>query len=333
MIKIIQIGIGALGKQVLTYALEREGIQVLGAVDLSPELHGKDIGTLCGMEERNVAVSATIGEAISAAARQPEVAVLTTVSSIEKLVPQVEEAAQFGLHIVSTCEELSFPWKQHPEAAGRIHDICVKNNVACLGTGVNPGFLMDYLATAVTCVHQRVDHIFVERIQDASSRRIPFQKKIGAGLSREEFMEEKKKGTLRHVGLPESVDFIAAAMNWQLDKNIESLEPVLADRKITNGYKPIEKGMPAGVYQTGTGFVNGEEKIKLHFRAAVGEEKSYDRITVKGLPDLETEIKGGVNGDIATCAITVNAIRSITKCIPGLKTMLDIPVPSYFQKA
>ncbi|MEX0662831.1 MAG: hypothetical protein WEA58_13645 [Balneolaceae bacterium] len=332
MIKVIQIGIGALGKQVLQYAVEREGIQIIGAVDLNPDLHGKDIGDILETKPKGVTISTSIAEAIEKAGSKPEVAVLTTVSSIDKLVGQVKEAAQFGLHIVSTCEELSYPWKQHPEASKKIDDICKKNKVACLGTGVNPGFLMDYLAAAFTSISQRVDHITVERVQDASVRRIPFQQKIGAGLTAEEFQAKKENGTLRHVGLPESVDLIAGAMGWDLDRNNETLEPVLATSKITNGHKPIEKGLPAGVQQVGSGFVGDKEVIKLVFRAAVGEEKSYDKITVKGLPNLTTEIDGGVNGDVATCAITVNAIRSITKTSPGLKTMLDVPVPAYFSK-
>jgi 4-hydroxy-tetrahydrodipicolinate reductase len=177
-----------------------------------------------------------------------------------------------------------------------------------------------------------VDSITVERVQDASVRRIPFQQKIGAALTHDEFQAKKDDGSLRHVGLPESVDLIANAMGWELDENRETLEPVIAKDTITNGYKPIEKGNPAGVEQVGSGYVNGEEKIKLVFRAAVGEEKSYDRITIKGLPNITTEIDGGLNGDVATCAITVNAVRSVTGSTPGLKTMLDVPVPAYFSK-
>ncbi|PKD42452.1 DUF1611 domain-containing protein [Rhodohalobacter barkolensis] len=330
MINVIQIGIGALGKQVLQYLADRDGINVVGLVDLNPEVVGKNISDIADTNRSDVTVYKSLDDAISNAPEKPEVAVLTTVSSIEKLVSQVEEAANAGLHIVSTCEELTFPWEQHPEAANKIDSVCKENSVACLGTGVNPGFLMDYLPSAFTSVCQRVDSITVERVQDASVRRIPFQQKIGAALTHEEFQTKKDDGSLRHVGLPESVDLIAHAMGWVLDENRETLDPVIARDKITNGYKPIEKGNPAGVEQVGSGFINGVEKIKLVFRAAVGEEKSYDRITIKGLPNITTEIDGGLNGDVATCAITVNAVRSATASTPGLKTMLDVPVPAYF---
>ncbi|MFU8812937.1 MAG: dihydrodipicolinate reductase [Balneolaceae bacterium] len=330
MVHVLHIGIGALGKQVLSYLAQRDGIRVVGAVDLNPALQGKYLHEVAQVAESRVRVSASIQEAIENAEVKPEVAVLTTVSSVEALVPQVEEAAAAGLHIVSTCEELLFPYKQHPEAANAIDDACKKHGVACLGTGINPGFLMDYLPSVLTSVCQRVDSVTVERIQDAAPRRVPFQKKIGAGLTMDQFNEEKEKGTLRHVGLPESVDLIAHALGWELDENRETLEPVLAAEDISSGYKPIKKGTPSGVQQVGTGIVGGREKIRLLFRAAVGEPKSYDKIIIKGLPNITSNIDGGVNGDVATCSITVNAVRSIKRCNPGLHTMLDVPVASWF---
>jgi 4-hydroxy-tetrahydrodipicolinate reductase len=159
---------------------------------------------------------------------------------------------------------------------------------------------------------------------------VPFQQKIGAGLTLDEFRKKEEEGTLRHVGLPESVDFIAAKMGWKLDRSTESLEPVMADTDVKIGYKPIIKGMARGVYQVGRGFVGSREVIKLEFRAAVGEPQSYDRIVINGDPKIDSTITGGVNGDIATCAITLNAIRSILSSTPGLKTMCDIPTVTFY---
>jgi 2,4-diaminopentanoate dehydrogenase len=333
MIHVLQVGLGPLGQQISRYVLEREGVALVGAVDLNPEFAGRDIGEVCGAEPLGVAVSSSLAEAMAAAASAPDVAVIATVSSIERLVPQVEEAATAGLQVVSTCEELSFPWKRHRRAAEAIDRVCRENGVSCLGTGVNPGYLMDYLPSVLTSIVQRVDHIHVERVQDASKRRIPFQKKIGAGLTPEEFEARRSAGTLRHVGLPESTDMIAHAMGWELDETTETLEPVLAEHDITTGDGPITRGMAAGVEQVSTGSIEGREVLRLTFRAAVGEPGSYDRIRIRGLPDLDVTIDGGVNGDVATCAITVNAIRTVTRTTPGLRTMLDAPVPAWFSQA
>jgi hypothetical protein len=169
-------------------------------------------------------------------------------------------------------------------------------------------------------------------VQDASVRRFPFQQKIGAGLTLDEFEAKRKAGTLRHVGLPESVDFIAERLGFKLDKKTESLEPVVAESQIDTGYKPIAKGMACGVQQVGRGFVGDREVITLNFRAAVSEPESYDQVHIEGEPEIKSRITGGVNGDIATCAITLNAVRSILQVGPGLKTMAQIPPIAYFNE-
>lgn len=324
---IIQVGLGPLGQMIVRFALERGGINVVAAVDPAPDKVGNDLGELCGVAKLGVVVCPDLATAMSGCTA--DAAVLTTVSSLAKIEPQIAELANAGLPVVSTCEELSFPWQTEPAISARIDEVCKANDVACLGTGVNPGYLMDFLPTALTAVCQRVDRIRVSRIQDASKRRIPFQQKIGAGLTLGQFQEKVSAGTLRHVGLTESVHMIADRMGWTLDKTTESLEPVIAESDVTTGYAPIRAGMARGVEQIGRGYANGDEVITLEFRAGVGEPESYDRVEITGEPSITSVIEGGVNGDIATCAITINALRSIVDAEPGLRTMTDIPAVAY----
>lgn len=330
MISTVHIGMGPLGQKVLKYAVERGCFNIVGAVDLDPEKVGKDLGQLCGLEPLGVTVRDNLKEAIEG--QSIDVALLTTVSSLITLENQVAELAKAKLNIVSTCEELFFPYKTNPDVAGRFDEICRQNGVACVGTGVNPGYLMDFLPTVLTGLCQNVEKVEVWRVQDASVRRIPFQQKIGAGLTLDEFEVKRKAGTLRHVGLPESVDFIAERLGWKLDKNTESLEPVIAEESVDTGYKPISKGMARGVRQVGRGFMGDREVITLNFKAAVGEPESYDQVHIDGEPPIRSRINGGVNGDIATCAITLNAVRSILQANPGLKTMAQIPPIAYFNE-
>ncbi len=331
MINTVHVGIGPLGQKVLGYAVERGCFNIVGAVDPDPEKAGKDLGQLCGIDPLGVTIKDNLADAIEG--KSVDVALVTTVSSLVSLENQVAELANARLNIVSTCEELFYPWKTNPEVAKRIDEICRQNGVACVGTGVNPGYLMDLLPSVLSGLCQNVSKVEVWRIQDASVRRIPFQQKIGAGLTLEEFEAKKKTGTLRHVGLPESVDFIAEKLGWKLDKNTESLEPVIAENQIDSGYKPIAKGMARGVHQVGRGFVGDKEVITLNFKAAVGEPESYDQVHIDGEPGIKSRIAGGVNGDIATCAITLNAVRSILQAKPGLKTMGQIPPISFFNEA
>ena len=328
MLRVVQMGLGPLGQKIVKYALERKGIVYVGAVDPAQDKVGKDLGKLCGRKPLGITVKGDLASALSG--QQADVAIITTLSSLTKVESQIAEAASFHLPIVSTCEELSYPFGIQPEISTRIHEVCKRNGVACLGTGVNPGFLMDYLPSVLTSVCQDVHKVIVRRVQDASSRRIPFQKKIGAGLTVKDFEAKADEGTLRHVGLTESIHMIAASLNWRLDKTTETLRPVMAKRVISTGYKRIRKGETCGVEQIGRGFIGTQEVIRLQFRAAVGEKRSYDTIEIAGTPNFSSTIRGGINGDIATCAITLNALRSVLKATPGLRSMLDIPVPGFF---
>ncbi|SMO61880.1 NAD(P)H-dependent amine dehydrogenase family protein [Fodinibius sediminis] len=327
MKKIVQIGVGPLGQKIVKNTLQREEIHLVGAVDPDPEKAGKDLGELCGCTHMGIPVSRELTSSIKG--RGADVAVVSTFSSLERIEPQLAELADAKLNIVSTCEELSYPWQTQPDIAQRIDKVCRDSGVTCLGTGVNPGFLMDYLPAVMSSICQDIEQIKVTRVQDASIRRIPFQRKIGAGLTAKQFSQRKKNGHLRHIGLTESVHMIARALCWRLDRVEETLDPVVAARLVSSGYKDIRQGQASGVEQYGRGYVGEEEKITLHFRAAVGEEKSHDKIEIVGTPSFTSVIEGGINGDIATAAITLNAISAVLRAESGLKTMLEIPVPSF----
>jgi hypothetical protein len=320
---IIQVGLGPIGQQMVEYALQRPSLNIVGAVDVDPQKIGRDVGEFCGLAPLGILISATLDEAIRK--RKPHVALVTTVSSLKAFEPQAVEIARAGIHIVSTCEELFFPWNTQPEIARRIDAVCTENNVVCLGAGVNPGYLMDFLPTVLSGLCQHVKSVNVWRVQDAAVRRIPFQRKIGAGLPLDEFEAKRKAGTLRHVGLPESIDFIAHRLGWKLDRRIEILEPIIAEKGITAGYKPIAKGMVCGVRQVGCGFVGEDEVIRLTFVAAIGQPDPYEQIEIDGVPTVHCRISGGINGDAATCGIALNCIGSVLRSAPGLKTMADIP--------
>ncbi|UCD48669.1 MAG: hypothetical protein JSW27_14180 [Phycisphaerales bacterium] len=328
MIDIIQVGIGPLGQKMVSSAVRRGSFHIVGAVDTDPAKVGQDLGVLCGMEPLGLTVAGRVEQAL--AGKSAQAAVVTTVSCLRAFEAQVAPLARAQLHIVSTCEELSFPWRIQPELAQKIDAVCRQYGIACVGTGINPGYLMDLLPTVLTAACEKVTGIRVSRVQDASVRRIPFQQKIGAGLTVAEFEVKRADGSLRHVGLPESVDFIAARMGWTLDRKSESIDPVMATEATDAGYKPIAQGMCRGVHQVGRGFVGDNEVITLTFTAAVAEPESYEEVQIEGTPAFHSRIDGGIHGDVATCAVTLNTARSILGVGPGLKTMADLPATSWF---
>lgn len=331
MISVLQIGMGPLGVKMVDYISQRNNFQIVGAVDLNPELHGRSLAELSAKANPNVRIQASIDKALAQAEQAPVVALLTTVSDMERITPQIEEILSHSIPVVSTCEELSFPWQEDKNMAERIDQAAKKAAVGVVGTGVNPGFLMDALPSFLTSACQEVTAIQVRRFQDASQRRLPFQNKIGAGLSLAAFQAKKDAGTLRHVGLTQSIQFLADKMGWTLDKVEDIISPVMAQDTIQTPALSIPEGHAAGVCQIGKGWVKGEVKIVLEFQAAVGEAASYDEVCINGTPNLVSRIEGGVNGDLATCAITINTIGSLLKAFPGLHTMGTLPATSFFQ--
>lgn len=327
-IRVVQMGLGPIGNKATAYLLERSNLEIVGAIDADPAKVGKDVAELAGLPPIGVKVSGDIASALTG--KQVDVVLLTTTSTMAKIIGQVTTLLSFGVNIVTSCEELSYPWQTEPEMAKQIDELACKHQVSVLATGVNPGFLMDFLPLALTGVCRTVRQVTVERIQDATFRRIPFQKKIGAGLTQAEFATKVKEGVLRHVGLTESIQMIAARLGWKLEKTEDIISPVLAISPVQMATATIQVGEVLGVQQIGRGFVDGKEAITLFFRAAIGEAESRDRIVIDGDPSIDSCIKGGVNGDVATCAVLINAIPTVLGARPGLRTMADIDPVTYF---
>lgn len=322
-IRVIQYGIGPIGIKMMQYLGERTSLELVGAVDIDPAKIGKDVGELAGLPgPLGVTVSGKASDLLGRL--EADAVVLTTSSSLDQIKPQVLEILSYGKNVVSSCEELMYPWLTQPDTAEEIDRAAKASGVSVLATGVNPGFLMDFLPLVMTGVCKDVRKVTVERIQNAQFRRLPFQKKIGAGLTLEEFNARAEKGVLRHVGLTESIHLIATGLGWELDKAEDVLSPVIAEKRIKTEDLVIEPGQAAGVNQVGKGFVNDEEVITLYFEAAVGAAESRERILIEGTPSIDLTIKDGVNGDVATCAILANAIPVVVDAAPGLRTMADV---------
>jgi 4-hydroxy-tetrahydrodipicolinate reductase len=245
-------------------------------------------------------------------------------------MPQIEAVLKKKVAIVSTTEELSYPVGKNRALAKKIDALAKKAKVAVVGTGVNPGFAMDALPIMLTGISERVDSIRVDRVQDARTRRLPFQQKIGSGLNAEQFAQKVKDGSVRHVGLAESVTMIADAMGWKLEKVTDEIKPKIADKAVESELIAVDPGYVCGIIQDGIGYAKGKPVITLHMEAYLGAPESYDAVTVEGNPRITQKITGGLHGDVATASITVNSIPKILRVTPGLRTMADMPVPSWF---
>lgn len=328
-IRVMHIGLGPIGAAVAAQVSVRPGFQIVGGVDLDPAKVGRDLGDVIGLTRR-LRIPVTSDLVATLRKTKPHVAVLCTSSSLTAVMPQIEAVLAAKVPIVSTTEELAYPWRTHIRQGRRIDASAKKAKVAVLGTGVNPGYAMDALPIALTAACERVDRIVVNRVQDARIRRLPFQQKIGAGLTPAQFRKEVDAGRVRHVGLTESLAMIGDALGWTLDRITDTVRPMLAPENVSSELLAVEAGYVSGIIQDGIGYRKGVEVIRLHMEAYLGAPESYDSVDIEGTPPLSMKVSGGIHGDIATVAIVVNSIPKVLETTPGLHTMRDMPLPSLF---
>jgi hypothetical protein len=328
-IRVMHFGLGPIGTAIVKQVAARKGLTIVGAIDVDPAKIGRDLGDVAEFDKPlGLKVQDEVAKALKAA--KPDIVIHATSSSLKTVLPEVEAILKSKTAIISTTEELSYPGYTHIRQARQIHALAKKAKVAVLGTGVNPGYAMDSLPIMLTAVCERVDRVVVNRVQDARMRRLQFQQKIGAGLTTEQFQRKVHDGTVRHVGLTESIAMIADALGWPLDRITDDIQPKLASVTISSEFLAVDPGYVCGIIQDGVGYRNGEPVIRLHLEAYLGAPETYDAVEIEGLPMLSMKFAGGIHGDIATASIVVNSIPKVLAASPGLHTMRDLALPSFF---
>jgi hypothetical protein len=328
-VRVVLYGVGAVGTLIGKFLLEKKGVEIIGAIDIAENKIGKDLAEILGLNRKlGVPVSNDVDSVLSKA--KADVVVHATSSFLRNTYPQITSIVKHGVNVVSTCEELSYPYNAESELATKIDTLAKQHNVTVLGTGINPGFLMDTLVITLTAVCQKINRIRAVRVMNAMTRRVPFQKKIGAGLTAEEFKRRtENKRISGHVGLEQSIAMIADALAWKLDNIVaEPVEPVIAENPVESESVKVSAGEVAGLRQTAKGVQRGKEAIVLEFQAYIGAEEEYDAVTIEGVPNVKQRIQPCVHGDLGTIAVIVNSIAKVINAQAGLTTMKDLPVPS-----
>jgi hypothetical protein len=325
-IKVIQYGLGPIGLATANLVLAKPEMEIVGAVDIAKEMAGKDLGEILG-REKPLGIKVTDNAELLFAKVPADVVIHTTGSRLKRIIGQLEEILRGRKNIVSSAEELFFPTPENAAMTARIDRLALENGVTVLGTGVNPGFVMDALPLVLTGVCHEVREVHVERVVDAGTRRYPLQRKIGAGMTPELFREKIAGKAMGHVGLAESLHLIADRLHLAFDEIRETVEPVIAEKPLKTDYFELKTGDVAGVRNIGECLREGRKLVTLDLRMYIGAEAPHDSIRIVGSPDLSLRIDGGVAGDQATAAILVNSIPAVIDAAPGLKTVTDLPAP------
>ncbi len=323
----LHIGLGTIGQEIVKAALKRRVTEPVGGVD--PLWAGKTLADVPALAAHNVPAApifCSLAEAL--ASLQPDAAIVATVSTVESIAKDLFALIAAGVNVVSTCENLSYPWLKTPELARQLDEAARQAGVTIVGTGVNPGFVLDALPVFLTRPCETVRQVRAVRVVDTAQRRRQLQLKTGAGLTEAEFRARAQAGQLGHVGLSESAALIARGLGWEVTPEHihETIEPVLRPTTVQTDYVTAGPELCKGQFQRVTVQAEEGRSIILELTMELGAAEQYDEIFIEGEPNVHVRIEGGLFGDTATAGCTVNILRQVWQAPPGLLTVLDLPV-------
>jgi len=328
-IRIVHYGLGAIGSAIARLTTAQRGLQVVGGIERDPAKIGRDLGEVIGLDHPlDAPISADAGGLL--AQTKPDVVIHATDSLFHTVYPQILSCVQAHANVISTCEELVYPYVKEPAAAAQLHQLALRNGVTVLGAGVNPGFIMDLLPLLLTAPCVDIQRIAVTRVVNAINRRASLQQRIGAGLALDQFREHVARGAVRHVGLVESIHMLADGLGWQLANVTETIDPIIANEWVRTPYLTIAPGQVSGLRQVARGWMHRREVLLLTWQTAVGALETHDTIVVDATPPVNVVVHGGLHGDQAAAALILHAIPRVLAAAPGLTTVLALP-PMHYQ--
>jgi len=324
-IRVIQYGVGSVGSAVVRLMLTKPQVQVVGAVETDEAKIGRDLGRVAALQrDTGITVSRTLASALAMSAA--DAVILSTYATLPEVMDQLSECIRAGLPVISTCEELAYPYRRYPELAAELNKLAQEHGVPIVGVQVNPGFAMDKLVLTFATACHDVSRVRVRRVVDASRRRLILQRRAGAGLSPAAFQEQLENDKIGVRGLEMSVAMLADSLGIAIDNIDETIEPLLATEKVYSQFIEVAPGQVKGVRQIARGTLSSAEVVRLDFEMFFGAQQSVDEMWISGKPDLHVVVPGGIHGDLATSAIVVNCLPAILRAEPGLRTARDLPM-------
>jgi len=327
-VSVALVGLGPIGRRIAAAAEAKDSLRVVGAVDIAPDIVGRPLLELigrAGSDDDGITVQGSVDELLCSC--DPQVVLHATGSSLRQVCAQFEPLLAAGVNVITTCEEAAFPYGAEAESlAERLDGLCKRAGCRLLGTGVNPGFAMDMWPLLTSATHISWKQIEVHRTVDAATRREPLQRKVGAGLSVDQFERQVREKRIGHVGLEASARMLVKGLGGQVAALESSICPVVAEQEVVSEYYRVARGEVAGLRQDLVCEVTGGRSLVLRLEMYLGAPDPRDEVTIEGARRTKVTVHGGFAGDAATAAIVVNAVRPLLTTVPGYHTMLDLPI-------
>jgi 4-hydroxy-tetrahydrodipicolinate reductase len=330
-IKVVQWGLGAMGSGMAKLMLEKEGLELVGAIDTRPDYVGKDLGEVLKIG-RNLGIKVQNTPAGLLQKGKVDLCMQAINSFTKECFDDMKIVVESGVNLVTIAEEMAMPEAQQPELARKLDELAKKNGVSVLGTGINPGFILDAQVVMLSAACLNVQRIEAARINDLSPFGPTVMKTQGVGTTPEEFERGIKSGEIvGHIGFPESIKMIAQALGLKIDRIEETRKPIISNVYRETPHVKVQPGMVAGCEHIGVGYCNGKEVIKLVHPQQIHPHlegvKTGDYINIFGDPEIHMSNQPEIPGGKGTMAVAVNSIPNVVRATPGLKSMVDLPIP------
>lgn len=331
-LQVAVLGTGQMGSGIVRLLMQKQGIELAGVYGRRPDRAGIDVGDAIGLDEKTgIALSADLSEMLASA--KPHVVIQATCSRVKQAADEIKAAVNSGANVISIAEEMAYPFYPSPEISGEIHQLAMENRVTVLGTGINPGFVLDLLVISLTGVCFHVESITAKRVNDLSPYGPSVLQTQGVGITPEAFAKGVEEGSVvGHFGFPESISMIAQALGWRIDRIEQTRDPIISNVQRETEFVQIEPGLTAGCTHTAKGYIGGKPVIHLIHPQQVHPHlenvQTGDTIEIKGEPDVRFSSGPEIPGGIGTIALAVNMIPQVITGRPGVKTMADLPAPA-----
>ncbi len=331
-IRVLVLGTGQMGSGIARLVLRKQGLALVGAYARRAERSGLDLGQAIGLgRDLDIPIGVDLHRVIQQG--RPHVAIQATCSRLEDAAEEVSTLVRHGVHVISIAEEMAYPVCRSPAIAEEMRRLAVSHGVAVVGTGINPGFVLDLLVITLTGVCADIQAIHATRVNDLSAYGPSVLSSQGVGLTPEAFRQGVQDGTVvGHMGFLESLHMIARALGWELERIDERREPILARVRRETPFVKVEPGHTAGCLHTAVAYHAGRPVITLVHPQQVQPHlegvETGDSIEITGTPDVRLAGSPEIPGGLGTMALAVNTIPRVLAAPPGLHSMADLPVPA-----
>jgi 4-hydroxy-tetrahydrodipicolinate reductase len=310
-IRVLILSTGQMGASIARLVLQKQGLELVGAYGRRAERAGTDLGPAVGLE-RDLGLSISNNLAGTIERSRPDIAIQATCSRLADAVDEIVALVRRGVSVISIAEEMAYPAGGSRAIAEEIHRLAVARGVTVLGTGINPGFVLDLLVIALTGVCAEVESITATRINDLSPYGPTVLSSQGVGLTPEAFQRGLGDGTVvGHVGFRESICMIAATLGWDIDGIEESREPIVSRVRRETPFTVVEPGQTAGCLHKAVAYRQGRRAITLIHPQQVHPHlegtETGDAIEIMGCSMADLPVPAAMLGDARTL---IHRVRS-----------------------